>query len=202
MRVPLHPPGSSGGQTSGCHHLPPTGPLLLCMVAPCTWDVLGFELVFGGQVLNVKIGVSPAPCAGYLGMISCPVLVHAHCSPCEPTRGFQVPSAQFWVASLLGSPQRLFPPTLWVGRLPLGAQPPSAVPSPLIPVLSHPSLSRTPQFFVGPCGGDIATLPAPAPQKHQPLPALLFPTLPKPFLTERWNFWELFGGFGYFSPCF
>lgn len=40
------------------HILPPTGPLLLCVVAPCTWDVLGFELVFGGQV-NVRFKVSP-----------------------------------------------------------------------------------------------------------------------------------------------
>lgn len=38
-----------------CHQLPPTGPLLLCMVAPGTWDVLGF----GDQVVNVKLGVSP-----------------------------------------------------------------------------------------------------------------------------------------------
>lgn len=136
-----------------------------------------------------------------LGMISCPILVHAHCSPCEPTRSFQVPSAQFWVASLLGSPRRLFTPTLWVRRPPLGVQPLSAIPSPLIPVLSHPSLSRTPQFLVRPHKGDIATLPVPAPQKHLPLPAPLCPTLPKPFLTERWDFWELFGGFGFFfSP--
>lgn len=42
-----------------CHQLPPTGPLLLCVVDPCTWDVLDFELVFGEQVLNVRYGVSP-----------------------------------------------------------------------------------------------------------------------------------------------
>lgn len=36
-----------------------TGPLLLCMVAPGTWDVLGFELGFGDQVVNVSFGVSP-----------------------------------------------------------------------------------------------------------------------------------------------
>lgn len=197
MGVPLHLPGSSWSQASGCHQLPPTGPLLLYMVAPCIWDVLGFELVFGDQVVNVKFGMSLPPCAGHLGMISCPILVHAHSSPCEPTRGFQVPLALIWVASLPGSPQRLFPPTLWVGRPPLEAQPPSAIPSPLIPVLSH-LLSRTPQFFVRPYRSNIATLPVPAAQKHQPLPPLLLPTLPKPFLTERGDFWELFGGFGFF----
>lgn len=36
-----------------------TGALLLCMVAPGSWDVLGFELCFGDQVVNVRFGVSP-----------------------------------------------------------------------------------------------------------------------------------------------
>lgn len=110
------------------------------------------------------------------------------------------PRLSFGLHHFWGHHRGCFPqPSGWGG--PLGAQPPSAIPSPLIPVLSHPSLSRTPQFFVGPCGGDIATLPVPAPQKHQPLPAPLLPTLPKHFLTERWNFWKLLGGFGFFfSP--
>lgn len=47
MGVTLHCPGSGGSQASGCYQLPLIGHLLLCMVAPCTWDVLGFELVFG-----------------------------------------------------------------------------------------------------------------------------------------------------------
>lgn len=125
-------------------------------------------------------------------MVSCPILVHAHTyGPCEAVRGFQVPSAQFGLHPFWGH-RRDFPPAVWVRRPPLGAQPP--LPSPAL----HPSHSRAPQFLLGPHGGDITTLPVPAPQKHQPFPAPPCPTLPKPSLTERWDFCELLGGFGFF----
>lgn len=98
------------------------------------------------------------------------------------------------VCTTSGVTTETVPPNCVGGETPSWSSAPSAIPSPLIPVLSHPSHSRTPQFLVGPHEDDIVL----APQKHQPLPAPLCPTLPKPFLAERWDFGELFGGFGFF----
>lgn len=118
------------------------------------------------------------------------------CCPCKHTRGCQVPSTQFGVASLLGPPWRLFLPTLRVSGPPLGAQPPPAPRSRSTGILP----SAEPRSF-HPMG---VTLPPAVPQHPKNTHLLLtplrpMPTLPKPFLTERWDF----GAFCFFfSPCF
>lgn len=122
----------------------------------------------------------------------------------QPLRAHRGGARSPWLSLRLhhfwGHHRDCFPQSPGWGGPPLGAQPTSAIPSTLIPVHRHPSLSRTPQFSVGPCRGDTATLGTPAPQKHPAPPSTAAPHThtAKTFSNRAMGFW---GAFVFFLPA-
>lgn len=165
--VPCLPLGTVGAPHRGATHGTTAHCVQWLFTPSMCWVLSCFLGVLGG--VHRVWGL--LPWVGGVRVRSCPLLAQLHHSPspCRHMGGAAAPRLGLGLRHFWGYCRDCFPQPPGCGDPFLGFTPPLLSPAPQSH--GHTSLSRTPQFSVGPCRGDTATVSAPAPQKHPAPPS-------------------------------